>query len=227
MRACVLLSIAVGAAACGDAFTAAGSADGGDDAATDGADGGAPDWIGCSDGTREAFVDRATHPSIAGCSGGFDVPSTTSPASLQATCGRRSGNSSDNPLGNGCSVEDLCSAGWRVCIGHDDVALHSGTHACDVPASAQGFWLTRQTQDNGGNCTTVGHNNIVGCASGNPPLGHATNSSCTPLDSAFWYSDCAALPPWACGDTSTAQVEADVVHKSGPDNGGVICCRNL
>src|SRR5581483_6256255 len=30
--------------------------------------------IGCSDGTREAFISMNTHPNIAGCSGGWSVP---------------------------------------------------------------------------------------------------------------------------------------------------------
>ena len=62
----------------------------------------------------------AGQPNIAGCAGGFDVPGVTTAASMQPNCGRISGNSSINPQGTGCSVEDLCSEGWHVCTGAED-----------------------------------------------------------------------------------------------------------
>src|SRR5207244_3044167 len=42
--------------------------------------------IGCSDGTREAFVSMNTHPNIAGCSGGFSVAGVTTQNSMSPQC---------------------------------------------------------------------------------------------------------------------------------------------
>ena len=80
--------------------------------------------IGCSDGTREAFTNMGTHPNIAGCSGGFSVAGVTTQNSMSPQCNRGAGNSSGNTFGNGCSVEDLCAAGWHVCTSSAEVQSH-------------------------------------------------------------------------------------------------------
>jgi hypothetical protein len=68
---------------------------------------GEPTEVGCADGQREAFVDAAAFPSIAGCLGSWQgTQSMRSPAS-GIPCGDDRGE---------CAVPgDLCAQGWRVC----------------------------------------------------------------------------------------------------------------
>jgi hypothetical protein len=182
--------------------------------------------IGCSDGTREAFTNMGTHPNIAGCSGGFSVAGVTTQNSMSPQCNRVSGNSSGNTSGNGCSVEDLCAAGWHVCATSAEVQSHSGTGMCDTLSmlSSTNIWITRQSADNAGDCIANGHNNILGCQLGNTG-GLAPGQNCAPLDSEMWYGQCANFAPWQCGNGAMPLIEADVVTKGGSDHGGVICCK--
>lgn len=183
---------------------------------------------GCSDGTREYFTDMNAQPNIAGCAGGFDVPSVTSQASLSPACGRVSGNDSANPTGTGCSVEDLCEQGFHVCTGADDVAQSSSTGQCDpVSAGAIEFWLTRQVQDGQGVCIDPpGTNNITGCGSlGGTPQ---DPQSCAPLTNRMRVQDCAPTQAWFCGNSAQTDgaIEATLVLKVGPSEGGVLCCHD-
>lgn len=182
--------------------------------------------IGCSDGTREAFINMGTHPNIAACSGGFSIAGVTTSGSMSPQCNRVAGNSSANPAGNGCSIEDLCASGWQVCTSSSDVQSHSGNGMCDLVGtiSTTAFWLTRQSEDQSGACVQGGHNNILGCNIGQTG-GLAPGNNCAPLNSAMWYGMCANFPPWQCGNAGTPQTEADLVTKSGADHGGVICCK--
>ena len=104
--------------------------------------------LGCSDGTREAFVDTSLYPTIAGCAATWPAASMLDERKLSAC-----GNSSTM-----CQVPaDACAAGWHVC-GHSqnyalDVtgrieqadcaaqrgafAMALGDHAC-TPCSADG-----------------------------------------------------------------------------------------
>lgn len=64
---------------------------------------------GCSDGSREAFTDLATYPSIAGCAAKWPLASMrAAPTESAAACG--------NSLGVDCIVPaDACATGWHVC----------------------------------------------------------------------------------------------------------------
>lgn len=68
---------------------------------------GEPAQTGCADGQREAFVDGAQFPAIAGCLGSW-----TGAKNMRARpTGRTCGDDSDS-----CEVpSDLCAPGWRVC----------------------------------------------------------------------------------------------------------------
>src|SRR5262245_16585738 len=114
-RSCPLAAVVVASASlafgCGNAFTAAtetseststeGSAatgsTSGDPACTSGGSGTAMPGDGCSDGVREAFVDAAMYPDVAGCAGGFQVPGIASGLALQPKCNRAGGNDGANP----------------------------------------------------------------------------------------------------------------------------------
>jgi hypothetical protein len=190
----------------------------------------------CSDGTREGFVDVATYPGIAGCSGGWSEPGVL--LTLAPVCGRVSGNSSSNPSGTGCNVADLCAVGSHVCTSPAEVAARSST-GCDGAAPGPGlFFATRQSSNgcnqcalgtdldpsvcNGATCqagcaqTFLTANDLYGCGS----LGDAV-TMCSTLDQASG-DQCGSLgPPWSCPDDIA---EANVVTKAGSAGGGVLCC---
>lgn len=187
---------------------------------------GGPDPIGCSDGTREYFVDPVTQPEIAGCDAGFDVPGVTTPESMSPACGRISGNDSANPDGAGCSAEDACSEGWHVCHGSADVAASSATGQCEPSLGVTPvFYITRQAQDEMGLCAAPpATNNIAGCGS----LGAVpSDPGCLPLDRRMRVQECIPTGNWYCGNgANEGLIEAQVVMKFGSGEGGVLCCRD-
>jgi len=140
---------------------------------------------------------------------------------MQPACGRVAGDDSTNPNGAGCSVEDLCAVGWHVCKSAADVATSSANKGC-APDAVNGFWLTRQAQTDGGSCAAPPvDNNPTGCGS----IGYVAPGSCAPLNRWLRYSTCQATPPWSCGTSTQGLMEAALVTKNGPAQGGVICCK--
>jgi hypothetical protein len=180
---------------------------------------------GCADGFREAFLDRQTQPNIAGCAGAFDVPGVTTAESLAPACGRGAGDDAVNKAGVGCSVEDLCSAGWHVCKSAVEVAARSTTGGCESPdPSTNAFWLTRQSETPGGECAApVVIDNLVGCGN----LGEPAAASCAPLLRVLSVNDCIPSAAWYCGDGPKDEPsEATLVKKTGLAEGGALCCRD-
>lgn len=174
--------------------------------------------IGCADGEREGFVDAAAEPNIAGCSGGFAVAGLLADAA--PACGRIAGDDGEVPDGAGCNATDLCGPGWHVCLTPGQVASAAGDCAGSTPQGAPPlFFATRQSGPGSAGCG-AGANDLFGCGS----LGLAPLASCAPLDR-FSNDLCAALgAPWSCGADGIN--EANNVTKSGPDGGGVLCCRD-
>lgn len=86
----------------------------------------APAIVGCSDGTREGFLDVAEYPHIAACGGAFDVPGLDG----APQCARVAGNHGPNEDGLGCAAADLCAPGWHVCRGPGDVDDRVGVAGC-------------------------------------------------------------------------------------------------
>jgi hypothetical protein len=184
--------------------------------------------IGCSDGTREGYVDRVKYPKIAACEGGWDEPGLASYASRNPQCNRRAGNDGDNPGGKDCSVADLCASGWVVCETAHAVAIAAPAGCGDAIApygDKPVFFLTRQ-RGTGLTCdpnNVQGTNNLYGCGT----LGSAADKSCAPFTKMLRDTDCKMNDPWLCtdGPLSTSQNEYGVVTKSGPGRGGVLCCK--
>ena len=206
---------------------------------------------GCADGTREGFVDQDSHPFIAGCSGGWSVGGITRP-DLAPTCGRASGNDSDNPEGAGCSAADLCAPGWHVCLGKLEVfELSPDGCAGAVPPGTPDkslFFAVRQNSQADSVCddSDLG-NDVFGC--GNLGTVLTPDKNCGPLDrvlASMHAGTCGfneaepPLGPWLCagGDDSHLH-EGSLVKKNGcpsvscsydgnpVDNsgkGGVLCC---
>lgn len=191
---------------------------------SDGGGGSAAESVGCSDGEREAYTDPVLQPNIAGCSGGFDVPGMNTVGSRLPACDRQGGDDGPNPDGVGCSVEDLCADGWTVCHDAMEVATASATGLCPPPPDTPAIWITRQGGPamSSGTCDAAGSDNLTGCGAS---LGSAPGSSCAPLDHQLLYDDCVAATAWDCGADTNLYVELAVVTKSGPAEGGVLCCR--
>ncbi|HET6149744.1 MAG TPA: hypothetical protein VFH68_19555 [Polyangia bacterium] len=184
---------------------------------------------GCADGTREAFTNIQRFPSIAGCSGGWSIAGVVTPASSTAMCARAAGNDGARPNGNGCTVEDLCAAGWHVCLGANELdALNVTCAQAQLPpvggAAGAGvlFFATRQRMQ-GNVCNaddTNGTNDIHGCGN----FGLAEDPDCAPLDRHLSHTECDQAPPWDCGNNNPGTTEALLVIKPGSAAGGVLCC---
>ncbi|HVR04335.1 MAG TPA: hypothetical protein VMT47_19505 [Polyangia bacterium] len=208
----------------------AGGPDGSAGASTAGAAGQAAS-AGCSDGTREGFIDMETYPNIAACSGAWDVPGLASAASLAPQCDRHAGNDGEKPDGRGCSVADLCALGWSVCQTAHAVAVATANAGCNDAIATAGeipsFFVSRQ-RSNGSTCDTTntypGTNNLYGCGN----VGSIADKDCAPFTHMLRDSDCQNLYPWECADgpIGTSNDEYTVVTKQTSSRGGVLCCKN-
>ncbi|MDB4940551.1 MAG: Type fimbrial biosis protein PilY1 [Labilithrix sp.] len=171
---------------------------------------------GCSDGTREAFLRTEK---IAACEGAWTVAGIF--PSHAPVCKRSAGNSSANVDGTGCGPVDLCAAGWHVCTGGLDVALHGGAgDVCGLGNTQTGqlFFATAQAGDGDGVCASMYEdsriNDVYGCGDvPTPPL-----TACMPLnariDHTFHPADFQPL-----SDNGEREL---VTKTAGP--GGVLCC---
>ncbi|HEY3237587.1 MAG TPA: hypothetical protein VGJ84_22900 [Polyangiaceae bacterium] len=181
---------------------------------------------GCADQTREGFFDS---PGIAACAGGWQIPGSALSLTINPQCMRQAGNSSNNPTGVGCTVEDLCAMGWHVCTTPADVAGHTtnGAGCSALGNAAQGLFITRMSWDFNLGCEQTDHNNLVGCAAGGTLDMSGSWTSCDPLNAGWtWHQcACASIAGWCCSATS-GSLEGDSVIKAGPDYGGVLCCSN-
>jgi hypothetical protein len=193
---------------------------------------------GCSDGTREGFLDEKLYPAIAACSGGWSIPGMLGATDPQ--CGRVAGNSSPNPEGKTCSAADLCAAGFHICKGAGDVASRSPT-GCGGAAPEPGlFFATRQGSTGCAVCTLGNETdpsicNGCSCAQGCAPSPITANDlfGCGSTGEVP-YEDCGVLDrfsnnlcgqvgsPWNCGDDGCN--EANRVTKTSAAGGGVLCC---
>ncbi len=215
-------------------------ADAGPDAGTDagvdaGVDAGCP-APGCADGVREGFLDGCRYPVIAGCSGGFSLPGVLG---VGTHCNRQAGDDTADPAGGGCTVEDLCAAGWHLCRNTQEVS-RSSPDGCDAVALLPFFFITAQSGPGCGVCATgtdssctgascqqgclqtaVTANDVFGCGG----IGDLPDPrSCSPLNR-FSNNNCQALgSPWICDSNGTT--EAHAVVKTSAFKGGALCCRD-
>lgn len=196
-----------------------------DGGAEGGADGGAdapaprPSTVGCSDGTREGFVD--SEAGIAACQGAWKKPGVFPDAGQQ--CLRRAGNDGAVKNGVGCGAEDLCAFGWHVCRDAADVATHGGGatgEICQSVATNGGtFYATAQPSDGDVKCGTDGGpglNDVFGC--GDTLSGV---NDCLPLNKSISITQ--TVPGFDVG-LDDSQERKNVTKGQGI--GGVLCCLN-
>ncbi|MEM9456916.1 MAG: hypothetical protein AAGF11_22245 [Myxococcota bacterium] len=177
---------------------------------------GDPSPIGCADGTRDALADEVLHPDIAACAGGFGVPGVNIGMPV---CDRQGGNDGPLPDGVGCSIDDLCAAGWHLCASRNEV-MTAGLTDCDALAWGSQFFATAQSGTGDNACAAMGANDVFGCGD----IGHANIRGCAPLNRSTSNLCTDIIGPWDCLDD--AYNEASNLTKSGPENGGALCCRD-
>jgi len=204
------------------------------------------DPIGCADGTREAFADRARFPRIAGCSGAWSLPGIfpAIPASSLPACATLGNSSTSAPAnGAGCASSNLCARGWHICNG-GEVTPRTGASGCAaetaypaasffaaaVSGTGCGICALRSGTLTGPSCTSLScatncresgdlNNDFFGCGT----LGAAVGGACDGLNR-FSNNDCGALgAPWICGGSVQ---ESRTVVKTSSAAGGVLCCRD-
>ena len=203
---------------------------GGPDAASEGsADAESPDaevrarLVGCSDGTREGFVNSGG--AIAACQGAWDQPGVLGDGKVQ--CSRRSGNDGTRTNGSGCGAEDLCAYTWHVCRDAQDVAASGGALTGEICTSlvtdGGTFYATAQAGSDAGLGVCVstpngGFNDVFGCGD----IGKAPdNSTCGILNAVIGQGSGLALFDLSASDTD----ERSNVTKL-PGVGGVLCCHD-
>jgi hypothetical protein len=209
--------------------------------------------VGCSDGTREGYLDIDAYPDIAACSGGWTVGGVTR-SDLAPTCSHGSGDDSWNTEGDGCSAADLCAEGWHVCEGHGEVGAKAGSCDDAVPYGSPDkslLFAVQQHSDNGSVCndSSPNGNDIFGC--GNLGTDLSSDKGCGVLNKVIASMNAGSCGyneaepshgPWECfGDTDSHYHEGELVTKKGcwgsscsydgnpvgnSDKGGVLCCRD-
>jgi hypothetical protein len=188
---------------------------------------GAPDVVGCADGTREGFASVEDWPSIAGCSGAWQVPGATGVEGREPRCGREGGDSGRHADGQGCSIADLCAAGWHVCRDAGEVARISPT-GCEsaVVAGETRLFVVAAGASPQGICLPdpAAANDLHGC--GSSFLGQPEDNGCYPLERRLGFADCAATGVWSCGTADDHLREAVLVTKRDSSLGGALCCRD-
>jgi hypothetical protein len=144
-------------------------------------------------------------------------------------------------------VVDLCAAGWHVCEGANDVALHSptGCAGATLDGGPLLFFVSRQSSNGCGVCATgtrvTADCNSASCATGCAQSANTSNDvfgcgnfgstsplvDCGPLDR-FSYDLCTGLPggSWTCTDDGTGLCEAYTITHVNAAYGGALCCRD-
>jgi hypothetical protein len=200
---------------------------------TEGSLAGLASTVGCSDGTREGFRDFNRWPSIAGCAGGWQKLGLPVTGALATPCAGIAGNSSPSPDGLQCSpndacvecgVADLCAPSWRPCMSGQEVIERSRTGCEDIlPPGEKGLFIAMLGASMNGVCEANEHNDLHGCGN----LGSPENDQCPPFTRRMGFADCDNTNGvWKCGGPTQNTREADVVIKTRPDLGGILCCKN-
>jgi hypothetical protein len=175
--------------------------------------------VGCADNSREGFRSTTTYTEIAACAGGFGIAGLFD---IAVSCDRNAGNTSTNPSGSGCSAEDLCAEGWRLCASPAEV--RDRTHA-GIPDDweANAFYAAKVSGPASDEVCGMGTNDFYGLGSTG---GGADRGTCAPLTRTSG-DQCGDLPsPWDCGESPGIWQydEATQVTKPGATGGGVLCC---
>lgn len=213
------------------------------------------DPIGCADGTREAFTDRAAFPDIAACAGPWSVAGIfpAVPPSPAAPCATLGNSSTQAPTdGAGCTASNLCATGWHVCRGGEVLPRtdNRGCAATRFPAST--FFAASVSGPGCFRCALPAYT-VTGARCTNTSCADDCRPSTCALDcqasddlnnDLFGCGTLGYEAPTACdgldrtpGDRCETLPgtpwrcggptdESRAVTKPGSGNGGVLCCRD-
>ena len=196
--------------------------------------------------SEEGFADTLLFTNIAGCNGAWDTPGIFD---MPATCNRQAGNDGLNAAGTGCTVSDLCSEGWRVCHGKDDVLARNPGGCAGVMNGAVSpvFFTTQMSSTGAFQCSTGVNatNDLFGCGdlgcdfTSDPtvqqlcaPLVMSSHDLCkglrNDLNCGNWCNHLGKYPnlnnAWSCGNSGTEEAQ-NVTKTLADQQGGVLCCR--
>jgi hypothetical protein len=166
-------------------------------------DGACANVSGCSDGTREAFVDVHAFPTIAGCAAGWSLSSMAA-----APTGQRCGNGLALP----CLVPaDACAAGWHVCglRGPRELSDRVTRAECVTPPGRFAAAISDHHCDECGNGFGYG---AVCCG-----------ASCWVEGGTCVWPD---ATPWFGLDANRYIMACAAIHNPLPDSQGALCCHD-
>ena len=174
-----------------------------------------PAIVGCSDSTREGFLNYTTYPTIASCAVSW---------SSQAMRTTRTGNFCGNTSGYSCAApEDACSTGWHLCMKNGwpgDMADRITGYDCVSTVAGTGYFVGGSSVVYGeGNCTLP-----LPCSSSYDPI--CCGSSCgygDNTDNDCVWANLTAVPD---GWPTYGNCLAISSCPSGCDVNGALCCKD-
>ncbi len=165
---------------------------------------------GCSDNSREGFVNELEFPGIASCAGDF------TDRNLRAT---RSNTTCGNSLDVICpTAEDLCAEGWHICMKNGlsaDLSDRISADDCNSDTAGEGVFAAASSHCTSGTCSYT------------EPYGCLTNNSCSEAIACgvnISEGDCKS-GLWS-GETHITGSSSNGCGNISDDVAGVLCCRN-
>lgn len=160
--------------------------------------------VGCSDGSRESFLDVKRFPGIAGCAARWPLASLRAPSTGQP-CG--------NGLQRACAVPaDACASGWHVCGGSGPLELTQRVTQLQC-ATQRGRFAAALSDVSCEMCGRGATHGAVCCGTSCKVEG----GSCLWRDKTAWFGETNAIDELnACAEISNAEDK---------DSIGVLCCR--
>ncbi|MBR58273.1 MAG: hypothetical protein CMH54_09655 [Myxococcales bacterium] len=185
------------------------------------------DSVGCADGQRDGLTDLNHWPTVAACKGTFGFMSLRAPRTNTA-CG--------NNLGNECAApEDLCSAGWHICMRNglsNDLRFRLTPAECNslteaYVAASNNCSNPNNQNPNGPGCDTTEPYGCysTGWCSAPPVCGPHETSHCAhaiwPNQTFIFGKHTGTTNNKGCGHISTS-----VSYGSQGKLAGVLCCQD-
>jgi len=169
-----------------------------------------PAAVGCSDGTREGFLERTVYPNVASCQAAWETQSLRASYSDARPCG--------NSLGECTAPGDACADGWHPCLYSGQPAdlqdrLPNPADCLSPIAGSAKFLMAASVVNNGeaSNCTAP-----LPCVTGYYSESLCCGNDCNiPNDSA---NDC--IWPNATGYGASCGSASSV-------SDGILCCKDV
>lgn len=161
-----------------------------------------PTVVGCSDGTREGFINTNSYASIASCAGTWDRQSLRA-SSTGASCG--------NDLGKCTVPADACATGWHVCMANgwpSDLTGRVSAEDCHSGGAGTGRFM-------GASDTWYCESTPLQCFDGNPICCGSECSTVVAMCDVVWPGMTYGAPDNSCNNTGDTW-----------NYKGVLCCKD-